>query len=151
MDTRESKKRYVSGAQRIVTITETQEFGTNKPWILMMLASPTKIICRRAFFAALRRHNELLSWFSNGSAQHQNRYIQRCCNRVLFLYCVTSWLGCCDAWAGTRIFSPHAVAGLCVTIGRYWYLFKPSTAVSAGRFYRFEHIVSYSSFKVLAK
>src|SRR5215510_16518465 len=25
---------------------------------------------------------------------------------------------------GTRIFSPLAVAGLCVTIGRYWYLFK---------------------------
>src|SRR5262249_21272077 len=28
-----------------------------------------------------------------------------------------------------------------VTIGRYWYLFKRLTAVSAKRFYRFEHIV----------
>jgi hypothetical protein len=27
----------------------------------------------------------------------------------------------------TRIFSPLAVAGLCVTIGRYWYLFKRLT------------------------
>jgi hypothetical protein len=34
----------------------------------------------------------------------------------------------------TRIFSPLAVARLCVTIGRYWYLFKRLTAVSAGRF-----------------
>jgi len=53
--------------------------------------------------------------------------------------------------ADTRIFSPHVVAGLCVTIGRYWYLFKRLTAVSAGRFYRFEHIMSYSSGKVVAK
>ena len=37
------------------------------------------------------------------------------------------------------------MARLCVTIGRYWYLFKRLTAVSAGRFYRFEHIVTYSS------
>src|SRR5262249_2752799 len=51
----------------------------------------------------------------------------------------------------TRIFSPLAVPGLCVTIGRYWYLFKRLTAVSAGRFYRFEHIVTYSSGKVVAK
>ena len=51
----------------------------------------------------------------------------------------------------TRIFSPLAVARLCVTIGRYWYLFKRLTAVSAGRFYRFEHIVAYSSGKVVAK
>src|SRR5262245_21035201 len=51
----------------------------------------------------------------------------------------------------TRIFSPLAVAGLCVTIGRYWYLFKRLTAVSAGRFYRFEHIVSDSSFKAHSK
>jgi hypothetical protein len=42
--------------------------------------------------------------------------------------------------AGTRIFSPLAVAELCVTIGRYWYLFKCLTTVSAGRSYRFEHI-----------
>jgi hypothetical protein len=34
---------------------------------------------------------------------------------------------------------------------RYWYLFKRLTAVSAGRFYRFEHIVTYSSGKVVAK
>src|SRR5262245_11069145 len=53
--------------------------------------------------------------------------------------------------AGTRIFSPLTVARLCVPIGRYWYLFKRLTAVSAGRSYRFEHIVSYSSGKVVAK
>src|SRR5215468_8630298 len=51
----------------------------------------------------------------------------------------------------TRIFSPLAVAGLCVPIGRYWYLFKRLTAVSAGRFYRFEHIVAHSSFKAHSK
>ena len=51
----------------------------------------------------------------------------------------------------TRIFSPLAVAGLCVTIGRYVYLFKRLTPVLAGRFYRFEHIVTYSSGKVVAK
>ena len=51
----------------------------------------------------------------------------------------------------TRIFSPVTVAGLCVTIGRYVYLFKRLTAVSAGRFYRFEHIETYSSGKVVAK
>jgi hypothetical protein len=51
----------------------------------------------------------------------------------------------------TRIFSPHAVAGLCDTIGRYWYLFKRLTAVSAGRFYRFEQIVACSSFKAHSK
>jgi hypothetical protein len=38
-------------------------------------------------------------------------------------------------------FSPLAVAGPCVVISRYWYLFKRLTAVLAGRFYRFEHIV----------
>ena len=53
--------------------------------------------------------------------------------------------------ADTRIFSPLAVAGLCDTIGRYWYLFKRLTAVPAGRFYRFEHIETYSSGKVRAK
>ena len=55
-----------------------------------------------------------------------------------------------------RIFSPRAVPGLCDTIGRDTigrcvYLFKRLTAVSACRFYRFEHIVSYSSGKVIAK
>src|SRR5262249_39458266 len=53
--------------------------------------------------------------------------------------------------ADTRIFSPLALARLFVSIGRYWYLFKRLTAVSAGRFYRFEHIVTYSSGKVVAK
>jgi hypothetical protein len=53
--------------------------------------------------------------------------------------------------ADTTIFSPLVVARLWVTIGRYWYLFKRLTAVSAGRFYRFEHIVAYSSDKVVAK
>jgi hypothetical protein len=51
----------------------------------------------------------------------------------------------------TRIFSPLAVAGLYVTIGRYWYLFKRLTPVFGARFYRFEHIVTYSSGKVVAK
>src|SRR5215813_9986155 len=54
-------------------------------------------------------------------------------------------------WPGTRIFSPLTIARLCVTIGHYWYLFNRLTAVSAGRFYRFEHILSYSSGKVVAK
>jgi hypothetical protein len=53
--------------------------------------------------------------------------------------------------ADTRLFSPLTVARLWVTIGRYWYLFKRLTAVSAGRFYRFEHIETYSSGKVVAK
>jgi hypothetical protein len=53
--------------------------------------------------------------------------------------------------ADTRIFSPLAVVGLSATIGHYLYLFKRLTAVSARRFYRFEHIVSYSSGKVVAK
>ena len=53
--------------------------------------------------------------------------------------------------ADTRIFSPHTVPRLCVTIGRYWYLFKRLMAVSARRFYRFEHIVADSSFKALSK
>jgi hypothetical protein len=39
----------------------------------------------------------------------------------------------------------------CFTIDHYWYLFKRLTAVSAGRFYRFEHIVPYSSGKVVAE
>jgi hypothetical protein len=51
----------------------------------------------------------------------------------------------------TRIFSPLTVSGLCVTIGRYWYLFKRLTPLPAGQFYRFEHIVAYSSGKVVAK
>jgi hypothetical protein len=54
-------------------------------------------------------------------------------------------------WGDPRIFSLVTVAGLCVTIGRYWYLFKRLTAVSAGRFYRFEHIDTDSSDKVVAK
>jgi hypothetical protein len=52
---------------------------------------------------------------------------------------------------GTRIFSPLTVPGLWVTIGRYWYLFKRLMVVSADRFYRFEHIETYSSGKVVAK
>ena len=39
----------------------------------------------------------------------------------------------------------------CDTIGRYVYLFKRLTAVLTARFYRFEHMVSYSSGKVIAK
>ena len=52
---------------------------------------------------------------------------------------------------GTRIFSSLTGAGVCVTIGRYVYLFERLTAVFGARFYRFEHIVSYSSSKVVAK
>jgi len=52
---------------------------------------------------------------------------------------------------GTRIFSSLAGARLYDTIGRYVYLFERLTAVSAGRFYRFKHIVSYSSGKVVGK
>ena len=52
---------------------------------------------------------------------------------------------------GTRIFSPRAGAGLSVTIGHYWYLFKGLRTVFGARSYRFEHIVSYSSDKVVAK
>jgi hypothetical protein len=58
---------------------------------------------------------------------------------------------CKGRFAATRIFSPLAVAGQCVSIGRYWYLFKRFTAVSAGGFYRFEHIVSYSSWQSCSK
>ena len=47
--------------------------------------------------------------------------------------------------------SPLAVARLYVTIGRYWYLFKRLTAVSAGRFYRFEQIETHGSFKAHSK
>src|SRR5262244_1163190 len=54
---------------------------------------------------------------------------------------------CWQAGPDTRIFSPLTVAVLCVTIGHYMYLFKRLTAVSAGRFYRFEHIGTYSTFK----
>ena len=50
-----------------------------------------------------------------------------------------------------KIFSPLAVPGLCDTIGRYWYLFERLTAVEVSRFYRFEHIETYSSGKVIAK
>ena len=53
--------------------------------------------------------------------------------------------------ADTRIFSSLAGAGLYDTIGRYMYLFKRLKAVLAHRFYRFEHIVSYSSGKVTDK
>src|SRR5262249_2389439 len=46
--------------------------------------------------------------------------------------------------------SPQARRGLHFDLD-YWYLFKRLTAVSAGRSYRFEHIVTYSSGKVAAK
>jgi len=50
-----------------------------------------------------------------------------------------------------RIFSSLTGAGLYDTIGTYVYLFERLRAVSAGRFYRFEHLETYSSGKVLAK
>jgi hypothetical protein len=51
----------------------------------------------------------------------------------------------------TRIFSHLAVARLCVTIGRYWYLSKRLTAVGRPSSYRFEHIETDSSFKAHSK
>src|SRR5262249_43900491 len=51
----------------------------------------------------------------------------------------------------TRIFSPLTVPRLCVPIGHYWYLFKRLAAVSDGHCFRFEHIVTYSSGKIVAK
>ena len=51
----------------------------------------------------------------------------------------------------TRIFSPHTVPRLCVTIGRYLNLFKRLTPVRRLSIYRFEHIVADSSFKALSK
>jgi hypothetical protein len=51
----------------------------------------------------------------------------------------------------TRIFSPRVVPRLSVTIDHYWYLFKRFTAFPVGRFHRFEHIVTDSSGKVVAK
>jgi hypothetical protein len=56
-----------------------------------------------------------------------------------------------ERFLATRIFSSLAGAGLYDTIGHYMYLFKRLTAVFGGRFYRFEHIVSYSSGKVAGK
>jgi hypothetical protein len=53
--------------------------------------------------------------------------------------------------ADTRIFSPVMVAELCDTIGRQLNESKPFTAFRVGRFYRFIHIVSYSSGKVVTK
>jgi hypothetical protein len=51
----------------------------------------------------------------------------------------------------TRIFSPRAVSGLCITIGRYWYLSKRLRAVANPHFDRFEPIETESSGKVMAK
>jgi len=56
-----------------------------------------------------------------------------------------------DSTPDTRIFSPLTGAGLYDTIGRYMYLFKRLTLLLAGRFYRLEHIVTYSSGKVAGK
>ena len=49
------------------------------------------------------------------------------------------------------IFSLLAGAGLCDAIGRYVYLFQRLTGVFGGRFYRFEHILSWSSGKVVGQ
>src|SRR5262249_54932444 len=48
-------------------------------------------------------------------------------------------------------FQSSCRSGTMCHFGRYWYLFKRLTAVSAGQFYRFEHIAADSSFKTLAK
>jgi hypothetical protein len=53
--------------------------------------------------------------------------------------------------ADTRIFSPLAVSRLCVTIGRYWYLFKRLTGRFRVDFTDSKDIVTYSSGKVVAK
>ena len=52
---------------------------------------------------------------------------------------------------GEPLFPSEVWGKACVTIGHYRYLFKRLTALPAGRFYRFEHIVAYSSGKVVAK
>ena len=52
---------------------------------------------------------------------------------------------------GLIILLPYRDYVTCDTIDRYWYLSKRLTAVSAGRFYRFEHIDTDSSGKVVAK
>jgi hypothetical protein len=57
----------------------------------------------------------------------------------------------CRPEPDTRIFSSLTGARLYDTIGRYMYLFKLLTAVFRASFYRFEHIVSYSSGKVMGK
>ncbi len=56
-----------------------------------------------------------------------------------------------DIAPDTRIFSPLRVPGLCVIIGHQVNESKRFTALRAGRFYRFEHIVPNSSGKVVAK
>ncbi len=53
--------------------------------------------------------------------------------------------------ADTRIFSPETVPGLCVTIGRQVNEFNSFCCLRYEPIYRFEHIVAYSSGKVVAK
>ena len=62
-----------------------------------------------------------------------------------------SAFGCGCSPTGEPLFPSEVWEKACVTIGRYWYLFKRLTAVSAGRFYRFKHLMAYSSFKALSK
>ena len=50
-----------------------------------------------------------------------------------------------------RLARTARVPRLCDTIGHYVYLFERLTAVFGARFYRFEHIVTYSSGKVAGK
>ena len=52
-----------------------------------------------------------------------------------------SAFGCGCSPRGEPLFPCEVWEKACVTIGRYWYLFKRLMAVSAGRFYRFEQIV----------
>jgi len=54
-------------------------------------------------------------------------------------------------WSRHEDFQSSCRSGTMCHIGRYWYLFKRLTAVFAGRSYRFEFIVAYSSGKVVAK
>ena len=53
--------------------------------------------------------------------------------------------------ADTRIFSPHIVARLCVSIGHQVNEFNSFCWLRYESIYRFEHIVAYSSGKVVAK
>jgi hypothetical protein len=53
--------------------------------------------------------------------------------------------------ADTRIFSPHIVPRLCVTIGHQMNEFNSFCWLRCETIDRFEHIVAYSSGKVVAK
>src|SRR5262249_26259980 len=88
--------------------------------------------------ASLRERGKFSTLFANFAVISRRSYDQANMGALLLLRPVT------------RIFS-SAVPRLCDTIGSYMYLFERLTPVLTGRFYRFEHIVSYSSGKVVGK